>query len=117
LSRDFLLSSPLTGLKNFILHHLILFSRAMAQPLTHTMLPTVSRRCHQGEGEGAVVHGIPFQAILTTATAHHGDLIMMGTHGRTGLTHVLLGSVAEKVVRVGPCPVWVTRPPEQTPEP
>jgi nucleotide-binding universal stress UspA family protein len=37
------------------------------------------------------------------------DLIVMGTHGRTGLTHALMGSVAEKVVRLAPCPVLVTR--------
>jgi universal stress protein A len=35
----------------------------------------------------------------------------MGTHGRTGLTHVLLGSVAEKVVRLAPCPVLIARQP------
>jgi universal stress protein A len=38
------------------------------------------------------------------------DMIVMGTHGRTGLKHVLLGSVAEKVVRHAPCPVLVARP-------
>jgi len=37
------------------------------------------------------------------------DLIAMGTHGRTGLTHALMGSVAEKVVRLAPRPVLVTR--------
>jgi universal stress protein A len=40
------------------------------------------------------------------------DLIVMGTHGRTGITHVLLGSVAEKVVRHAPCAVLVTRMPD-----
>jgi nucleotide-binding universal stress UspA family protein len=40
------------------------------------------------------------------------DLIVMGTHGRTGLKHVLLGSVAEKVVRHAPCAVLVVRPPD-----
>jgi len=38
------------------------------------------------------------------------DLIIMGTQGRTGLPHLLLGSVAEQVVRLVPCPVLVTRP-------
>jgi nucleotide-binding universal stress UspA family protein len=37
------------------------------------------------------------------------DLIVMGTHGRTGLRHVLLGSVAEAVVRAAPCPVFTIR--------
>jgi nucleotide-binding universal stress UspA family protein len=62
-------------------------------------------------GEIAVVHGVPFQEIIDTAKARQVDLIMMGTHGRTGLSHVLLGSVAEKVVRLAPCPVLVARQP------
>jgi len=62
-------------------------------------------------GEIAVVHGVPFQEILDTAKARQVDLIIMGTHGRTGLTHVFLGSVAEKGVRLAPCPVLVARQP------
>jgi nucleotide-binding universal stress UspA family protein len=62
-------------------------------------------------GEIAVVHSVPFQEILDTAKARQVDLIIMGTHGRTGLTHVFLGSVAEKVVRLAPCPVLVARQP------
>ena len=61
------------------------------------------------EGEAATVQGVPFQAIIDTARDKGVDLIVMGTHGRTGLTHVLMGSVAEKVVRLAPCPVLVTR--------
>jgi nucleotide-binding universal stress UspA family protein len=63
------------------------------------------------EGEIVVVQGVPFQEILHTAKERHVDLIIMGTHGRTGLTHVLLGSVAEKVVRLAPCPVLIARQP------
>jgi nucleotide-binding universal stress UspA family protein len=59
----------------------------------------------------AIVHGVPFQEIIETAKARQVDLIIMGTHGRTGIRHVLLGSVAEKVVRLAPCPVLVTRRP------
>lgn len=63
------------------------------------------------EGEVAIVHGVPFHEIIEMAKAQHADLIVMGTHGRTGLQHVLLGSVAEKVVRLAPCPVLVARQP------
>jgi nucleotide-binding universal stress UspA family protein len=63
------------------------------------------------EGEIVVVHGVPFQEILDTAKARQVDLIIMGTHGRTGLPHILLGSVAERVARMAPCPVLVARQP------
>ena len=53
--------------------------------------------------------GSPFQAIIDYASDQQADLIVMGTHGHTGLQHMLLGSVAERVVRLSPCPVLVTR--------
>jgi nucleotide-binding universal stress UspA family protein len=49
--------------------------------------------------------GTPFAEIRGAAERHHADLIVIGTHGRTGLAHVLLGSVAERVVQHAPCPV------------
>ena len=55
--------------------------------------------------------GVPFQKILETARAEQADLIVMATHGRTGLGHLVLGSVAERVVRLAPCPVLTLRPP------
>jgi nucleotide-binding universal stress UspA family protein len=67
------------------------------------------------EGEIVVVHGVPFHEILETAKTQKVDLIVMGTHGRTGLQHILLGSVAEKVVRLAPCPVLVARQPTIVP--
>ena len=68
-------------------------------------------RVHQEglQGETAVVQGVPFQSIVDMAENKNVDMIVMGTHGRTGLTHALMGSVAEKVVRLAPCPVLVTR--------
>jgi nucleotide-binding universal stress UspA family protein len=52
----------------------------------------------------------PKAEILKEAAAHDGTLIVMGTHGRSGIEHVLLGSVAEKVLRNAPCPVVVVPP-------
>jgi universal stress protein A len=58
----------------------------------------------------AVVMGSPSLKIVETAEAEHVDLIVMATHGRTGLSHLLIGSVAERVVRTAPCPVLTIRP-------
>lgn len=54
--------------------------------------------------------GVPFVEILEYAQNQTIDLLVIGTHGRTGLAHVLLGSVAEKIVRKAPCPVLTVRP-------
>jgi nucleotide-binding universal stress UspA family protein len=55
--------------------------------------------------------GVPYQRIVETATTEQVNLIVMATHGRTGLSHLVLGSVAERVVRLAPCPVLTIRPP------
>lgn len=55
-------------------------------------------------------HGEASNTVLSVAEDEHFDLIVMGTHGRTGLSHMLMGSVAEKVVRRAPCPVLTIRP-------
>ena len=52
-----------------------------------------------------VIEGDPAEVIIETAKSRASDLIALGTHGRTGLAHLLLGSVAEKVVRLSPVPV------------
>lgn len=49
--------------------------------------------------------GSPADTICTVATKDRADLIVMATHGRTGLSHLILGSVAEHVLRAAPCPV------------
>ena len=62
-----------------------------------------------GVWEAEVVAGHPAETIVHVAQERAADLIVMGTHGRTGLRHALLGSVAEKVVRLAPCPVLTVR--------
>jgi universal stress protein A len=59
--------------------------------------------------ETALLAGNPFIEIVRYAKAQDIDLIVMGTHGRGPIAHMLLGSVAEKVVRKSPCPVLTVR--------
>ena len=54
--------------------------------------------------------GFPAQEILAAIQGCEADLVVMGTHGRQGLSHVLLGSVAEKIVRTSKVPVLTMRP-------
>jgi nucleotide-binding universal stress UspA family protein len=55
--------------------------------------------------------GKPFVEIVETAIEEDIDLIIIATHGHTGIEHVLFGSTAEKVVRKAPCPVLTIREP------
>jgi nucleotide-binding universal stress UspA family protein len=59
--------------------------------------------------ESLVVRGVPFVEIIGTAKGKKADLIVIGTHGRTGIDHMLFGSTAEKVVRKSACPVLTVR--------
>ncbi len=52
-----------------------------------------------------VYEGVPHVEIISSARENHADMIVMGTRGKTGLTHVLLGSVAERVIRHAEAPV------------
>lgn len=74
-----------------------------------TQLRDLIPKSFSGYSTVEVASGDPAEAIVQVARDHGIDLIVMSTHGRTGLAHVALGSVAEKVVRHAPCPVLVTR--------
>ena len=63
-----------------------------------------------------VLVGQPFERILETAVQEKVALIVLGTHGRTGLAHLVLGSVAERVVRLAPCPVLTVKTAEASAE-
>jgi glycine betaine transporter len=62
------------------------------------------------------VQGVPYDVIVDIAESRHIDLIVMGTHGRSGLSRFFLGSVAEKVVRHAHCPVLTIRERASLPE-
>ena len=63
-----------------------------------------------------VQRGVPASAILDVAAKGGFDLIVMGTHGRTGVSRLFMGSVAEKIVRLSPIPVLTVRQREATEE-
>jgi len=56
-----------------------------------------------------IASGVPHREILREARETGADLIVIGTHGRTGVEHVIFGSTAERVVRMAPCPVLTVR--------
>lgn len=99
-----------------------LFLRPMANDprdieagITRRLLDTLS------EEDRTELHAIPVirksdapaEEIVKYAQSEGIDLIVMGTHGRPGMAHFLVGSVAEKVVRTAPCPVLTLRHPER----
>lgn len=88
---------------------------------TDPAMPPVLRKLAEELGGASPVvtvveSGSPAAQIVRYAGRHGIDLIVVGTHGRTGLTRALLGSVAERVVRTAPCPVLtVAREPRAAP--
>jgi nucleotide-binding universal stress UspA family protein len=61
--------------------------------------------------ESAVCEGYPATVIAEEAASREADLIVIGTHGLSGLKHMLLGSIAERVVQKAPCPILTVKPP------
>src|SRR5574337_779528 len=78
---------------------------------THERLDDIVQRLAQSAGRVRSQQraGIPDTIICETAQEVRADLIVLGTHGRTGLQHVLLGSTAERVLTMAPCPVLTIR--------
>lgn len=59
--------------------------------------------------ETCIISGIPYEEIIRKAAEEQVGMIVLGTHGRTGVDHFLFGSTAERVVRTAPCPVLTVR--------
>lgn len=75
--------------------------------------------CEEFDGldvEEVIVHGDPAAEIVRVAAEREVDLIVVSSHGRTGLGRILFGSTAEAVVRHASCPVLVVKPPPQEEE-
>jgi len=87
----------------------------MMRDVEHSADLILDEWCGRAHGAGVpcdarTAIGSTHVEICNTAEAIDADLIIIGTHGRGGLSHLLLGSVAEKVVRKAPCPVLTVRP-------
>jgi nucleotide-binding universal stress UspA family protein len=75
---------------------------------------SLAQLAHDLEGRGiqvetAVCEGYAATVIIDEAAARNADLIVIGTHGRSGVKHLLLGSIAERVVQKAPCPVLTVK--------
>jgi nucleotide-binding universal stress UspA family protein len=73
-------------------------------------LRRMEEEAHRVRVESTVMEGEPVDMILRAATETNSDVIVMGTHGRTALSRLLMGSVAEQVLRKAPCPVLTAKP-------
>jgi nucleotide-binding universal stress UspA family protein len=92
----------------------IMKRRFFAETAEAELAPVVARLAAQGvQATIAVRSGGPVEEIREYVRDHPIDAIVMGTHGRTGLRHLFLGSVAEQIVRTSPVPVLTIRHPDQ----
>ena len=93
-----------------------LYLGELMKTATQELAGLKARAAARGIGvQTQVATGIPSEEILNAARAGDADVIVIGTRGKTGLAHVLLGSTAERVIRGGPCPVFAVRG-ERTPD-
>ena len=93
-----------SGYYDLYVKRLISSSRKRLQKIIEQRIPT-KVRVHS-----LIRHGDPADEIVKIATKKRADIIVIATHGRQGLSHLILGSVAEKVARLATCPVLILRP-------
>ena len=101
-SRIFDYSGPIYGQEPSV--SLVALDQSTREQLEKKLLAEVPKEI-QNRVETIILFGVPFLEIIIAAKEKNIDLIVIGTHGRTGIAHMLIGSVAEKVVRKAPCPV------------
>lgn len=87
-----------------------LYLTELMKQATQELVELKARAAGQGiPTETKIATGIPSEEVLAVATGEEPDVIVVGTRGRTGLAHVLLGSTAERIIRAAPCPVLAVR--------
>jgi nucleotide-binding universal stress UspA family protein len=84
---------------------------AAARRSAQRELAKVAARAQKAKArvKAVLVEGVPYDRIARVARSKRADLIVMGTHGRSGLSKFFLGSVAERVIALAPCPVLTIR--------
>jgi len=82
-------------------------TRAWAQKQLDSLLARVKKA--RVRAKGFLLEGVPHEQIVRFAKSKRVDLVVMGTHGRTGLARLFVGSVAARVVATAPCPVLTAR--------
>lgn len=98
----------------------VLFSETQLQKMFGEFLSALNKLQQSTRDAGIqqvdtrLLHGFATSEIQAFAEQGSFDLIVMGTHGRRGLSHALLGSVAERVLRTAPCPVLIVRAPAKS---
>jgi nucleotide-binding universal stress UspA family protein len=92
--------------------HLVTIMRDYSERQAHVDLAQMVPKAQDVKVEVTrwVIVGPPYCKTVEVAEADKVDLIVMATHGRTGLSHLVMGSVAERVVRTAPCPVLTIHP-------
>lgn len=79
----------------------------MTADLKNTQTQLTQKIFKDRKAETFIEEGTPYETVLAVAQRWHADLLVIGTHGRTGLSHVVMGSVAEKIIRHSVLPVLV----------
>lgn len=86
------------------------FEAALRDEAEAALAPLVERAGRVGvKVRSLLIKGIPYRAIARAARSQAADLVVLGTHGRTGMARLFLGSVAARVISTAPCPVLTVR--------
>jgi len=117
------------GAKLYVLHVIYDVAKASGWYVPHVSMDAIYKEIQEGAKkeldnfgvnelgglkniERIVLTGVPYQEIMNCAVKNKIDMIIIGTHGRTGIDRILFGSTAAQVVRNAPCPVLTVRIPK-----